>query len=153
MSNNIRYVHTNLIAKDWKKLAKFYIDVFGCKPVGPERDLSGEWIELLTEIRNVGVRGVHLLLPGYGENGPTLEIFQYTPESPRDCPTRISRPGFGHIAFLVDDVDRVLSMIIAHGGKQFGEVVKKDYPELGLLTVAYAKDLEGNFVEIQNWMK
>jgi predicted enzyme related to lactoylglutathione lyase len=28
-----KYVHTNLIAKDWKKLAKFYTDVFGCKLV------------------------------------------------------------------------------------------------------------------------
>lgn len=88
MSNNIRYVHTNLIAKDWKKLAKFYIDVFGCKPVGPERDLSGEWIELLTEIRNVGVRGVHLLLPGYGENGP---IWKYS--SIHRKVREIARPG------------------------------------------------------------
>jgi len=37
-----RYVHTNLIAWDWKRLAAFYQDVFGCVPVPPERDLSGE---------------------------------------------------------------------------------------------------------------
>ena len=29
-----RYVHTNLVAKDWKRLAQFYIDVFGLKEIG-----------------------------------------------------------------------------------------------------------------------
>src|SRR5678815_5648625 len=29
----VRYVHTNLIARDWRALARFYEDVFGCVPV------------------------------------------------------------------------------------------------------------------------
>jgi len=37
---NIRYVHTNLIAKDWRKLADFYIKVLGCKEKKPERNLN-----------------------------------------------------------------------------------------------------------------
>jgi predicted enzyme related to lactoylglutathione lyase len=53
----------------------------------------------------------------------------------------------------VDNVEEILKRLIAHGGKLFGEVVKKQYPELGLLTVAYTKDPEGNFVELQNWQK
>ena len=153
MNHSIRYVHTNLIAKDWKRLSKFYIDVFGCKPTGPERDLSGDWIDTVTEIKGVHIRGIHLLLPGYENNGPTLEIFQYTPDCPRDFKPLINRPGFGHIAFLVDDVEGLLKKFIEHGGEQFGEMVQKDYPELGLLTVVYAKDPECNFVEIQNWKK
>jgi len=72
MSN--KYVHTNLIARDWKSLADFYIQVFGCTPVPPERDISGEWIDGMTGISDVRIRGAHLRLPGY-EDGPTLEIF------------------------------------------------------------------------------
>ena len=45
MTNEIKYVHTNLIAKDWKKLAQFYIDVFDCVSVYPEKNLSGDWID------------------------------------------------------------------------------------------------------------
>ena len=41
----IKYTHTNIIARDWEDLAKFYIEVFECQPYGPKRDLSGEWIE------------------------------------------------------------------------------------------------------------
>jgi predicted enzyme related to lactoylglutathione lyase len=97
MHNAIKFVHTNLIAKDWKSLSKFYIDVFGCKPTYPERDLSGEWLEKITEIKS--------------------------------------------------------EKLIEHGGTLFGEVAQKQYPELGLLTVAYTRDPEGNFIELQNWKK
>lgn len=77
MQNNIRYVHTNLIAKDWKSLSEFYIKVFGCKPIYPERDLSGEWLEKLTEIEDVRIRGIHLSLPGY-ENGYVMKLYLFT---------------------------------------------------------------------------
>ncbi len=152
MKNNIKFVHTNLIARDWRSLAQFYIDVFMCKPTYPERDLSGGWIEKITEINDVRVRGMHLSLPGY-ENGPTLEVFEYSPENLRSNEPNISMQGFGHIAFLVEDVEEVLKRMIEHGGKPFGEIVKKEYPELGLLTVIYARDPEGNFIELQNWKK
>ena len=36
-----KYVHTNLIARDWKRLVRFYFEVFGCEPEGPERDMRG----------------------------------------------------------------------------------------------------------------
>ena len=74
---SIKYVHTNIIADDWRALADFYIQVFGCKPVLPERDLSGSWLDSLTCIENSHITGIHLSLPGCGENGPTLEIFSY----------------------------------------------------------------------------
>src|SRR5213078_2643547 len=63
-----KYVHTKLIARDWKKLVRFYGEVFGCIAKGPERDLSGAWLDQLTSLRNAHLRGVHLRLPGYGED-------------------------------------------------------------------------------------
>ncbi len=150
---SIRYVHTNIIAKDWRKLSDFYIQVFGCKPLYPERDLSGPWVEELTKVTGVRIRGMHLQLPGYQEGGPTLEIFQYQPERPRKEEAAINRQGLGHLAFHVDEVETVLAQVIAHGGKQLGAVIKKQYETLGLLTAVYAADPEGNFIEIQNWRK
>ena len=43
------------------------------------RDLSGEWLDRATGLKNAHIKGIHLRLPGYGEGGPTLEIFQYDP--------------------------------------------------------------------------
>jgi len=38
----IKFKHTNIIAKEWKKLSLFYQEVFGCVPVPPELDIQGE---------------------------------------------------------------------------------------------------------------
>jgi predicted enzyme related to lactoylglutathione lyase len=150
-NNGTKYTHTNLVARDWRALARFYTDVFGCKPVPPERQLSGEWLDKLTGIPGVRVDGAHLSLPGC-DGGPTLEIFSYGPPG-ADIPRGIASPGYGHIAFHVDDVRDMAARIVSHGGWLLGEVVEKDYEGLGRLTVAYAKDPEGNFIEIQNWKK
>jgi catechol 2,3-dioxygenase-like lactoylglutathione lyase family enzyme len=92
------HVHTNLGARDWRALAAFYEQVFGCTMLLPERNLSGGWLE-----EAISVSGVHLRLPGYGLEGPTLEIFEYQPSSQRGD-AAINRPGYGHIAFRVADV-------------------------------------------------
>ncbi|KLU64441.1 glyoxalase-like domain protein [Desulfosporosinus acididurans] len=149
---SIKYAHTNIVAKDWRKLSEFYINVFECKPQYPERDLSGEWIDNLTNIPNVKVKGIHLSLPGYGD-GPTLEIFSYEPDNLRNNEPKINLQGYGHIAFHVDEVEVVVQKLVEHGGKILGQIIKKDYEGIGLLTAAYAQDPEGNFIEIQNWSK
>ena len=152
MTNKIKFVHTNLIAKDWKRLAQFYIDVFDCVPVYPERELEGGWIDRITKIPNVTINGIHLQLPGF-QDGPTLEIFQYSPESATDNNPVINDPGFSHIAFHVDNVEEVLQRLIVHGGQAYGELIEKEFAGIGLLRVIYATDLEGNIIEIQNWRK
>ena len=38
---NAKQAHTDLVARDWRSLVRFYRDVFGCVPVPPERDFSG----------------------------------------------------------------------------------------------------------------
>ena len=73
-----RYGHTNLIANDWRALSGFYQDLFGCTPVPPVRDFKGPDLERGTGIPGVELRGEHLRLPGHGDQGPTLEIFNYT---------------------------------------------------------------------------
>ena len=148
--NAIKYVHTNLIARDWRKLADFYIEVFHCKPLDPERNLYGDWLDKLTGLPDVHIRGIHLALPGY-QDEPTLEIFQYSPQEAGSSPAAINVPGLGHLAFHVDDVNEVMQTLLSQGGSQVGELIERVYPELGCLTAVYARDPEGNIIEIQNW--
>jgi predicted enzyme related to lactoylglutathione lyase len=145
-----RYVHTNLIARDWKKLVRFYSEVFGCEPKGPERDMSGAWLDHLTSLRNAYLRGVHLRVPGYGDGGPTLEIFNYDQLIDGELPAA-NRVGFGHIAFGVDDVDQALQAVTAAGGSTVGEIVTTQVDGVGVLRVVYARDPEGNIIELQKW--
>ena len=93
---------------------------------------------------------MHLALPGYGKDGPTLEIFQYS----RMKGTRarsISHPGFGHIAFAVRDVKAALAKVRRHGGSAVGSLVSTTIEGVGHIEVAYAIDPEGNVVELQKW--
>jgi predicted enzyme related to lactoylglutathione lyase len=145
-----KYKHTNIVAQDWEKLAGFYKEVFGCLPVPPERRLSGQWLDGGTGVKNAELSGVHLRLPGGGNEGPTLEIFQYSHSEGRPA-TRANREGFGHIAFEVDDVAGALQEVLSHGGSAVGKVVSRDVPGVGLLTFVYASDPEGNIIELQNW--
>jgi predicted enzyme related to lactoylglutathione lyase len=147
---NARFVHTNLIAQDWKRLARFYEQVFGCTPIPPERNLAGQWLEEGTGVPNAQIRGMHLRFPGYGDEGPTLEIFQYNHQEERPK-TAINRPGFAHIAFAVDDVESARDAVIAAGGGVVGEVVSVQVSGAGRVTFVYLTDPEGNIIELQSW--
>jgi predicted enzyme related to lactoylglutathione lyase len=145
-----RFVHTSLVAQDWKRLARFYEKVFGCTPMPPERDLKGEYLELATGVCGAQLRGIHLRLPGYGDDGPTLEIFEYNPQV-EQAPTAINRPGIAHIAFAVDDVGAARDAVLSAGGDTVGETVSLEVPDLGIVTFAYLVDPEGNILEVQHW--
>jgi len=146
----VRFAHVNVVARDWRRLARFYEEVFGCLPIPPERDLEGEWLDRATAIPRAHVRGVHLRLPGFGEGGPTLEVFEYSPAAGR-APGRLNAPGFAHIAFAVEDVEGVSRRLTQGGGSLLGERVEREIPGAGRVVFQYAADPEGNAVEIQRW--
>jgi glyoxylase I family protein len=145
-----RYVHTNLIAHDAERLARFYESVFGCVRVPPSRDLSGDWLSLATGIPNAHLVGHHLRLPGHGPSGPTLEIFSYAEVVSQALPAP-NRAGYGHLAFSVPDVEQALSAVVEAGGSALGDVVRVGVPDAGELCFVYARDPEGNILELQRW--
>jgi Lactoylglutathione lyase and related lyases len=145
-----RYVHTNLIARDWRALVRFYQDVFGCVPVPPERDYSGAELEAGTGIPGARLRGVHLRLPGLGPDGPTLEVFQYS-DLASEVERAVNRPGFAHIAFAVANVRAARAEVLAHGGSAVGEVVTLATAAGARVTWCYVTDPEGNILELQSW--
>lgn len=150
MSLAAKYVHTNLIAEDWRALANFYQELFGCIPVPPERDFQGERLEAGTNLPGAHLRGAHLRLPGYGDNGPTLEIFNYSPLESRGK-TAVNRPGFGHIAFSVDNVAAAQKAVVQAGGRAIGEIVTLPVAAGAHVTWCYVTDPEGNILELQSW--
>lgn len=147
-----RYVHTNIIAKDSAKLIDFYKTVLHCKSINQTRDLRGGWVDILTGLNKAHITGEHLLLPGYGEQHPTLEIFSYDTLKGA-IGSEINRPGFAHIAFEVDDVEATLAEILNAGGSCLGDVVTAAYPNGMEAVIVYARDPEGNIVELQSWRR
>jgi len=142
-----RYAHTNVVARDWRRLAEFYEAVFGCVPVPPERDLDGEWLARGTGIEGAALKGVHLRFPG---SSATLEVFEYADAIDRPA-ARPHERGWGHVAFAVEDVAASLAEVLSHGGERLGEIVSREIPGAGTVTFVYARDPEGNVIELQRW--
>ena len=119
-------------------------------PVPPERDYRGPVLESGTGVADSGLRGMHLRLPGYGEDGPTLEIYEYDREE-APMPPAANRPGWGHIAFAVDDVRDAKRQVLDAGGGPVGDVVELTTADGRRVTWCYVTDPEGNIVELQSW--
>ncbi len=146
----MRYVHTNIAARNWRTLSDFYVNVFGCTVKPPERRLSGDWLDQATGLSKAELEGVHLLLPGYGESGPTLEIFTY--KDTYECePVMANYTGITHIAFEVENVEKIFRDALKHGASRLGGVTEKTIDGIGVLTFVYLRDPEGNIIEIQSW--
>lgn len=148
----MRFAHTNIAAKDWKRLSDFYINVFDRRVKPPERNLSGDWLDKATGLKKARLAGIHLLLPGHGDNGPTLEIFTYENTLER-TPIMANHTGLTHIAFEVEDVETILKTALSNDAGLLGEVTEKKIENVGILKFVYFRDPEGNIVEIQSWKK
>jgi catechol 2,3-dioxygenase-like lactoylglutathione lyase family enzyme len=147
-----RYAHTNIAARDWKKLSDFYVKIFNCTVKPPQRKLSGDWLDKATGLSEAELEGVHILLPGHGENGPTLEIFSYNDTHERE-PVMANHTGLTHIAFEVEDVDKTLIDALKNGATKLGEITEKNIDGVGALKFVYFRDPEGNIIEIQSWQR
>ncbi len=146
----MRFVHTNIVSTNWKELVDFYTNTFDCKIIPPIRKQSGEWLDKGTGLKNAKLEGAHLLVPGHGQSGPTLEIYQYEFIDQQEASAPNTR-GFGHIAFEVEDVEVVLATVIANGGQTLGQLTKKEVLGVGELTFIYVRDPEDNLIELQSW--
>jgi len=146
----MRFAHTNIVSTNWKKLVELYIKTFECEIVPPIRNQSGEFLDKGTGLKSAKLQGAHLSLPGYEKNGPTLEIYQYEIiENQKDI--QPNKKGFGHIAFEVENVEKILDKVLSNGGQRLGEITKKKIEGKGEITFVYVRDPEGNLIELQNW--
>jgi len=103
----MKFSHTNIISTNWKELVDFYVKTFECKIVLPIRKQSREWLEKGTDLKNAKLEDAYLLLSEYGENVPTLEIYQYENIEEQNFILPNKR-GFAHIAFEVQSVELVM---------------------------------------------
>jgi catechol 2,3-dioxygenase-like lactoylglutathione lyase family enzyme len=145
-----RFGHVNVTSADWRRLAAFYTDLFGCELVPPERDIASADLDRATGITGAHLTGAHLRLPGHGPEGPTIEIFQYD-QVESGGPPKVDRAGWGHVAFQVPDVPAALEAVQQAGGGRVGDVITTTTATGRRVTWCYATDPDGNIIELQAW--
>jgi glyoxylase I family protein len=145
-----RYSHTNIVARDPERLAMFYSAVLDCPRVA-ERRLQGPWLSRAMGLPDARLHVFHVRLPGCGDGDmPTIEIFGM--DGLADTPLSVpSRPGLMHTAFVVDDVHASLDRLLAAGGTRLGEIDGTTVEGVGSVLFVYARDPEGNIVELQQF--
>ena len=116
----LKFIHVNIITADWRKLCDFYNGVFGCTDTGKLKDHRGSYKEQVIGIPGVHVVGQHVLLPGFYESWPTLEIFSYSvPGVSR--PNTETEAGINCIGFRSSNLEQDEQAIISAGGKKISE--------------------------------
>ncbi|MEH0291435.1 MULTISPECIES: VOC family protein [Agrobacterium] len=143
--NAMRLAHINLVARNVEALATFYVNVMKCDVLREPRTLSGEKVSRGNGLSNSEIRTVWLRFPELEQ--PFLEIHEHRVTHPREQP-RVNEPGFGHLAFQMEDISATLSSIIEAGGAQIGQITDFGTPEMPYL-IAYARDPEGNVLELE----
>ena len=134
-----RLDHTGMAVADLTAARAWFCDVFGLRP---ELTLRVEALALDIEM---------LIHPEYGYR---LELL-HRPGSAADKPASPAeaalREGYGHIAFEVDDVEGALQRLLDNGGQRLGRISRTAVSGVGELEITYARDPEGNIIELQHW--
>jgi catechol 2,3-dioxygenase-like lactoylglutathione lyase family enzyme len=140
----MKFSHVSIVARDTNRLADFYKEVFGCEDTEPRTSMSGEALSRGNGVPNAEIFAAWLSLPGI--DGPFLEIFEY--KDTEDCPPpAVNRPGYGHIAFDVDDLQAVFDAVIAAGGSAQGEITA--FEGESPFSYVYMRDPEGNVLDLK----
>lgn len=135
----IRFIHVNLISKDWKKLSNFYQTVFGAVPTGALRDYKDAWISNLVGVKDARIVGQHVALPGYSVGGPTFEIFTYGTQA-KQGPLHFGDLGTVCTGFETKDLSATLKAAVDAGGK----VIRSEENAFGLI-----QDPDGNLIQLK----
>lgn len=141
----MKLAHINLVARDADALAAFYVTVMQCQLMREPRILSGERVSRGNGLAKSEIYSIWLKFPAL--EFPFLEIHEHRDVQHREHP-RVNEPGFGHLAFQMDDIGEVLARILQAGGSQIGEVTDFGTQATPYL-IAYARYPEGNILELE----
>ncbi len=123
--------HIGFTVPDLEQAHTFFVNVLGCVHVytlGPFAS-DGTWMsEHLNVPDSTIMREARLYRCG---NGSNFEVFEYAAEDPATAPPRNHDVGGHHIGLYVDDLDRAIAHLRAHGVRVLGEPTASSGPSSG----------------------
>ena len=140
----MRFDQVKIFARDVRSLAAFYRDALECELLQPVRDFADDGLGRAFGAPGRRIRLGFLGLPG-SEGGPILELYEFPEWDATDWPYR---PGQGHLAFGVDDVEEAAKRVVDEGGSYLGEIATWTAPSGNLATFVCMRDPEGNLVDL-----
>jgi catechol 2,3-dioxygenase-like lactoylglutathione lyase family enzyme len=143
--------HVNIVVADIERAARFYSEVLGFQR-GFEKTLEGEWIDKVTGVSDAKALCVFMEAPQRENESKTrLELLQFlTPDGAAVQQNRLPNTrGIRHIAFIVDDLERLIEKLRAWDVEIVSDPVEVPFAvgALGRKRLFYFYDPEGNLLE------
>ncbi len=136
-----RMDHVGIVVEDLAAAVEFFVEL-GLEPQGEGR-VEGGWVDRVVGLDGVRAELAMLRAPdGHGK----VELAKFDAPSARDGDRQApaNAPGIRHVAFVVDDVEAVVSRLRARGVELVGELER--YEDSYLL--CYVRGPEGIIVEL-----
>ena len=139
--------HINIVVKDLEKAKKFFLELGFV--LRREAKLKGKWIDKVTGLKNVEAENAVIGLEGCETN---IELLKFNnPE----CLTTwdndvVNKTGFRHMAFEVENIEKVMNHLKESGVEFFSEV--QVYKETNK-KVCYLKGPEEIVLELAEYGK
>lgn len=133
--------HTGIVVADLKKALRFYRDMLGLRIIKDMTE-SGRYIDKMLSLKDVRVRTVKMA----ADDQSLIELLHFQSRHAKTAKRRtIYEAGISHIAFTVENLDSLYSML-----KQRGIVfnASPQYSPDGYAKVTFCKDPEGNLIEL-----
>ena len=133
--------HTGIVVRDLEKSMEFYCALGFVKD--NQAIEEGNFIDTVVGLQNTKLEWVKLKAP----DGYLLELLQYHshPESTEITQQKSNKLGCSHMAFSVDNIDRICEKIEQLGGFVINPPALTNDKKI---KVAYCHDLEGVLMEI-----
>jgi len=88
----------------------FFVDTLGFEATSI-RESEGQRVEMILKMPGASVRISNVTTPGAGH----IELVEYVAPTGRRIDLRTCNPGVGHIAFLVEDIEKMYRDLVAKG--------------------------------------
>ncbi len=136
-----RIDHVEIIVDDLAAAKEFFLDL-GLEVEG-EAEMESEWLDKVIGLKGVRTAIVYMRTP---DGGAALELAKfYSPSDPQGVqwpsPNTL---GIRHIAFVVDDIDGIVTRLKKNGRETFSEV--QSYEDTYKL--CYVRGPEGIILEL-----
>lgn len=141
-----RFWHIAIVTQDLPKMVDFYTRVMGFKAVR-EMPVNSEVFRKGISLPNADGRVITLEVPN---SSTVIDLFEFKEIAEKDplCPVA-NRPGYRHIAFLVEDLDVAAEELKAEGIELFSKPLEvAEPPMVAGFKFLYFKDPEGNIIEL-----
>lgn len=132
--------HTGIVVFDLDRSMHFYMEKLGFK-VLKRMNESGSFIDQILGLENIEVTTVKMVI----KNNQMIELLDFTMNKKVMKEKNINDIGPTHLAFTVDDVDKMYSDFIDDGIEFISN--PKISPD-GYAKVAFCKAPEGTFIEL-----